>query len=631
MKNVVVGTAGHIDHGKSALVEALTGSHPDRLEEEKRRGITIDLGFAFLRTPDVSLGFVDVPGHERFVRNMLSGVGGIDLVLFVIAADEGIKPQTREHFDICRMLLIPRGLIALTKADLVDSQTIAAHRVEIQQFLRGSALASAAILPVSARTGAGIETLKASLLELAKSVATKTAEGHPRLPIDRVFAMKGFGTVVTGTLVSGRISVGDELEALPGSRRLRVRGIQSGGESAPSAAAGQRTALNLASTSVEELNRGVVLTAPGLFSATKRIDVSFELLRSHPRALKQRTQIHFHQGTAETAGELILLGRQQLPPGGASLAQIELRDEIFVLPGDRFIIRQFSPVITIGGGVVLDAGARRHKSKDQAVLDYLAIAHRGDRESFLIALLDSEPDALDQPAIIGRTGWTSGEISRHASALQSGGKVAILKRDPVTYALAGRLKETQDAILAAVENSHRQNPLSEGVSLETLRSSVASGKKLFLAALNALLAAQKLTASGEFIKLAGRSIALEPAEQQARDRIAAAFEKAGLAVPAAADVLGGTSIDAARGQKLLQLLLRDGTLVKIGDGLIFHRNALAQLRAALAERKRTRGARIKVPEFKELTGISRKYAIPLLEYLDRSGVTQRIGDERVIL
>ncbi|HET9402550.1 MAG TPA: selenocysteine-specific translation elongation factor [Candidatus Acidoferrales bacterium] len=631
MKNVIVGTAGHIDHGKSALVEALTGTHPDRLEEEKRRGITIDLGFAFLKDGEISLGFIDVPGHERFVRNMLSGVGGIDLLLFVIAADEGIKPQTREHFDICRFLGIPRGVVAITKSDLVDADTLSARKAEIQKFLQGSFLEHAPLIPVSPRTGAGIDDLKRALNQIASEVPARTAGQHFRLPIDRVFAMKGFGTVVTGTLVSGSAKIGDEVEALPSARRLRVRGIQSGGQSVSLATAGQRTALNLAGSSVEELHRGMVLTSPGLFSATTRIDSQIELLRSHPRPLKQRSQVHFHQGTSETIGEVILLDRRQLSPGDTAFAQIELSDEIFLLPRDRFIIRQFSPVVTIGGGIVLDAQPRRHKSNDPRALDFLRTLSRNNPNEVLAALLASAPDALDAKSVMRRTGWPLSQVESAATSLESGGIVTVLKRDPKEFLLTESLAACQRALAENVAKSHGQNPLAEGIPLEALRASAGAGPEAFRAALERAIAEGKLALSNDLVKVAGREVALLPAEAQARDRIAAAFEKAGLSVPAANEVLAGTSLDPARSHKLLQILLREGILVKIGDGLIFHRNALVRVRELLAQRKRTRGPRMKVPEFKEMTGVSRKYAIPLLEYLDRSGVTQRVGDERVIL
>ncbi|HYL68099.1 MAG TPA: selenocysteine-specific translation elongation factor, partial [Candidatus Limnocylindria bacterium] len=355
-KHVIVGTAGHIDHGKSTLVHALTGTDPDRLEEEKRRGITIDLGFAFLDLDNTRLGFVDVPGHERFVRNMLAGVGGIDLVLLVIAVDECIKPQTREHFDICRLLGIPRGIVALTKSDLVDPDLLGLAKLEIEEFVRGSFLEGAPIVPVSARTGAGLDMLKLALVRAALDVPARDTTRHFRLPIDRSFAMKGFGTVVTGTLVSGAVNVEDEVELYPQQLRARVRGLHSGGKSIERAVAGQRTAVNLAGIEREEIERGMVLAPPGIFESARRLDARVTLLGS-ARPLKSRARVHFHQGTAEAIAEMVLLDRNELAPGESGFAQLRLDTPVLLLPGDRFILRQFSPVETIGGGVALDVRA----------------------------------------------------------------------------------------------------------------------------------------------------------------------------------------------------------------------------------------------------------------------------------
>ncbi len=363
MKHVIVGTAGHIDHGKSALVAALTGTHPDRLEEEKRRGITIDIGFAFLTLGEIRIGFVDVPGHERFVRNMLAGAGGIDLVLLVVAADESVKPQTREHFDICRLLGIRSGVIALTKSDLAEPDVRGLAKLEVEDLVRGSFLEGAPIIEVSAKTGAGLDTLKQALATAAQSVPGKDATRHFRLPIDRAFVMKGFGTVVTGTLVSGSVRIEDEVELFPQQRRVRVRGLHSGGSAVAQAVAGQRTAVNLAGVELEELHRGMALAAPGTFLPTKRLDVRLELLPSAP-PLKNLSRVHFHHATTETIAEVALIEGEKLAPGQSAFAQLRITEPILALPGDRFIIRRFSPVTTIGGGAVLDPLASLHRRKD---------------------------------------------------------------------------------------------------------------------------------------------------------------------------------------------------------------------------------------------------------------------------
>ncbi|HXN65338.1 MAG TPA: selenocysteine-specific translation elongation factor [Candidatus Acidoferrales bacterium] len=631
MKNVIIGTAGHIDHGKSALVEALTGTHPDRLEEERRRGITIDLGFAFLETADVRLGFIDVPGHERFVRNMLAGVGGIDLVLFVIAADEGIKPQTREHFDICRLLEIPAGLIALTKSDVVDRERLAVARREMSEHVRGSFLDGAPILSVSARTGEGIPELREALLKMASMVAVKDSSRHFRLPIDRAFAVKGFGTVVTGTLVSGQMEPEDEVELLPPKRRLRVRGIQSGGKTHSLAIAGQRTALNLAAIEAGELQRGMVLVAPGMFSATKRIDVRISLPRSASKPLKNRARVHFHQGAAQTVAEAVLLDRAALVPGEFCFAQLVLQDEIFVLPGDRFILRQFSPVITIGGGKVLDAHPRRHRARDAGTLQFLDILDRGSREEILKALVKAAPNGIVLDEIVRRTGWRSAEIEHMAEALIKSGDAVTLNRKSLNLASSEQVSACALRVTKVVSEFHRANPLGEGIAKEVLRAEAGGGREVFDAALRGLTAAGTISVSGDTIKGAGHSVTLNDAEARARGQIESVFEEAGFAAPASEEVLASVAVEAARAQKILQLLLREGVLIRVSTDLIYHRNALARLREALKTYGRSHANSIKVADFKGLAGISRKYAIPLLEYLDRTGVTRRQGDERVIL
>ncbi len=631
IKNAIVGTAGHIDHGKSSLVEALTGTHPDRLEEERRRGITIDLGFAFLDLGNVRLGFVDVPGHERFVRNMLAGAGGIDLVLLVIAADEGIKPQTREHFDICKLLGISRGIVAMTKADLVETSALGLRRLDVQDFVRGSFLEGAPILPVSARTGAGLEELKQALAHVAGNVAAKDARQHFRLPIDRAFAMKGFGTVVTGTLVAGQVKVGDEVELQPAARRVRVRGLHSGGHAIERAAAGQRTAVNLAGIDLADVKRGMVLTAPGRFSATRHLDARITLL-GFARPMKNRARVHFHQGTAETIAEVTLLEGTQLAPGGSALAHLVLQDDVFLLPGDRFILRQFSPVVTIGGGVVLQT-IKRRRAKDPAALRLLPILESGNKEATLLVLLEAGARGMTLDAIISRTAWIAEEAAATAESLVKNGTASVLRREPLMVAATAHVRDCASRLRASVGQFHTANPLAPGITKEELRARAAKdfAPEIFQAALDTLVRAGDLAIAGDMVKRSGHSVKLADDEDRARGEIEAAFAKAGLAVPATKDVLAKLGIDSKRAHGVLQLLLREKVLVKLTDDLIFHASALDGLKKTLAAHKQKRGSRLSVPQFKELTGVSRKYAIPLLEYLDRDGVTRREGDERVII
>jgi selenocysteine-specific elongation factor len=632
IKSVIVGTAGHIDHGKSTLVEALTGTHPDRLTEEKRRGITIDLGFAFLEENSVRFGFVDVPGHERFVSNMLAGAAGIDVLLLVIAADESIKPQTREHFDICRLLGVQRGVVALTKSDMVDVDTLGLVRMEAEEYLRGSFLEKAPLVPVSAKTGAGLGDLKKALSEAAANASTKDASRYFRLPIDRAFAMKGFGSVVTGTLISGSVSPGDEVELFPGGERLRVRGVQSGGKSVERASPGQRTAVNLAGIEHAALKRGMVLATPGKFRKTRRIDVRLELLPS-ARKMKQGARVHFHAGTAETIAEAFFHGGTELPPGGRSLANLKLQDEVLVLPGDHFIVRQFSPVVTIGGGAVLDSLARRPMLRDSGRTVFLETLERGNHEEILTAITDRALLGLGHEEIVARTGWTEREIQEAVEKIHGPGRIRIVSMEPLVLVSGKLFEEVRKRILEKVERFQKENPLLPGIARENLRASLGKrvGTETFRIALEELVAQKKLDAPGDLVKKAGSEIALLPEEAKARDQIEAAFASAGLAVPSVKEVLAKLTVESKRAEKLLQILLREKNLIRVSAELIFHRQALAQLKERLAAYKKTKGDRISVPAFKELTGITRKYAIPLLEYLDREHVTRRAGEERVIL
>ena len=657
MKSVIVGTAGHIDHGKTALVKALTGIDADRLKEEKRRGITIDIGFAHLELPapngkKLRLGFVDVPGHERFVRNMLAGVGGIDLVLLVIAADESIKPQTREHFDICRLLAVRCGITVLTKADTVDAETLEVVRLEVEEFLRGSFLdpnrskplpleeaprrpgesAEAAdqsyspIVAVSSLTGSGLPELRQALAKVAAEVPAKDSNALARLPIDRVFTMKGFGTVVTGTLVSGTIRKEDELEVFPIGKRVRVRGVQVHGEAADKALAGQRTALNLAGVTVEDLARGMTLAPPETFRATKRMDVSLSLLPS-AKPLKGRARVHLHAYTSETVAEVELYEEKAIKPGGSAYAQLRMAEPGLLLPGDRFIIRQFSPVVTIGGGVVLDAASRTQATKD-AALSFLRILDNGQNETAVrarIARRDHEGLSLAQ--LIAETGWSKTVLDKLlADAIRQKRVLRLGER----YVHAPAVEDLQLLMLSSVDAFHTKNPLVPGIGKEELRETVRVSPEIFAATIDLLVQEKKLEVAGEFVRLPGRGVVMKDEEAESKKIIEHAFLSAGLQVPALYNVLAGLKVDKARAQKIVTLLLRDKVLVKISEELVFHRSALQQLRTQIAAYK-GRSPKIDVAKFKELTGVSRKYAIPLLEYLDRERVTKRVGDERVIL
>jgi selenocysteine-specific elongation factor len=635
MKSVIVGTAGHIDHGKTALVKALTGIDADRLEEEKRRGITIDIGFAHLELPApdgsrIRLGFVDVPGHERFVRNMLAGVGGIDLVLLVVAADEGIKPQTREHFDICRLLAIRRGITVLTKSDAVDSETLEVVRLEVEDYVRGSFLdaASSPMVAVSSLTGAGLDELKSALAKVASEVAAKNSAALARLPIDRVFTMKGFGTVVTGTLVAGTVRKEEELEVFPASKRVRVRGVQVHGSPAQAAIAGQRTALNLAGLSTEDLARGMTLATADTFRSTSRVDGLLSLLPS-AKPLKDGARVHFHAYTTETIAEARLYGAKQhgtkqLKPGDEAYAQLRFTEPMLLLPGDRFIVRQFSPVVTIGGGIVLDASPATRKQRIEDATAFLNTMCDGSPEQVLAARV------ARRGAIGLRLDDVPGEMNiRREEAAKLAALAGLVWCSQALVAPAAYAEAKADA-LQSLKKFHDANPLVAGMSKEELRDRVNLGPEVFYSVLEKLAEEKKLEVAGELVHLPGRGVVMKDEEAESKKIIEQAFASAGLKVPSLKDVLAGLKVDKIRAQKIVTLLLRDKVLIKISEELVFHQSALMDLRHKIAALKNT-APKIDVARFKDMTGVSRKYAIPLLEYLDRERVTRRLGDERVIL
>ena len=632
MKSIIIGTAGHIDHGKTALVKALTGIDADRLEEEKRRGITIDLGFAHMDLADAKgeplhLGFVDVPGHERFVRNMLAGVGGIDLVLLVIAADESIKPQTREHFDILQLLGVQRGITVLTKSDAVDAETLDVVRLEVEEFLRGTFLEppKSPIVAVSSLTGAGLDDLKRVMIAAAGEAQARDSKALARLPIDRVFTMKGFGTVVTGTLVAGTVHREEELEVFPSGRKVRVRGVQVHGQPADRAVAGQRTALNLAGASTEDLSRGMTMAPVATFAATRRVDVRLSLLSSAPRPLKSRTRVHFHSNTMETVGEIALHAVKVLAPGAQAFARIKLPETALLVPGDRFIIRQFSPVVTIGGGVVLDAAPIPRMPGHEGFLRILA---SGDAEAVLITRIARRGHGgISMSQLIAETGWAKGSVE--ARLAQAMNERRILRiGDLLVHAPA--MSGLEQFILSAVEGFQKKNSLVGGIAREALREQVRAPSDVFTASLDVLARDKKIEVAGDLVRLPGRGVVLKEEEAESKKKIEDAFAAAGLKVPALHEVIAGLKVDKARAQKIVTLLLRDKLLIKVSDELVFHRGALEELRRLIATQK-GKSSKMNVAKFKELTGVSRKYAIPLLEYLDREHVTKRVGDAREIL
>ena len=657
MKSIIVGTAGHIDHGKTALVKALTGIDADRLAEEKRRGITIDLGFAHMDLPapdgdKLRVAFVDVPGHERFVRNMLAGVGGIDLVLLVIAADESIKPQTREHFDILKMLGVHRMIGVITKSDAVDAETLKVVRLEVEEFLCGTSggKTHTPIIAVSALTGAGLNELKAALVERAERVNARDATALTRLPIDRVFTMKGFGTIVTGTLVAGTIRVEDDLEVLPGGRRVRVRGLQVHGRPANEVQAGQRAAVNLAGASNEDLARGMTLVPPATLETTRRADVQLTILPAALKPLRNRARVHFHCQTMETVAEVILrqrvkgtrVGRApvhkaeglteplQAAPGEEWDARIKLAESALLLPMDRFIIRQLSPTVTIGGGTVTEIAVLPRRKEKQEQIDHPTLLDAtGDVSGWAMGnrVARRGSNGITLAKLVAETGQTAERIESQLSPLTAKG---FIIRAGTLFLYSSALSTSNSAGIAAVAEFHKKNPLVPGVSKEALREKLKLNADAFAVVLDSVARDKKLEIAGDVVKLPGAGVVLKDEEAESKKKIEEAFASTGLKVPALNEVLAGLKIDKARATKLVTLLLREKVLVKVSDELVFHHTALAELRRLIVGQK-AKSPRMDVAAFKNLTGITRKYAIPLLEYLDRERVTKRVGDAREIL
>jgi selenocysteine-specific elongation factor len=640
MRSVIVGTAGHIDHGKTSLVRALTGVDADRLPEEKRRGITIDLGFAELDLGDVRVGFVDVPGHERFVKNMLAGAHGIDLVALVIAADEGVMPQTREHFDICRLLAVAAGLVVITKTDTVDEELLELVRAEAEELVAGSFLEAAPVVAVSARTGAGVEELKTRLREAALAAPERDSDAVTRLPVDRSFTMRGFGAVVTGTLVAGEIAEGQELELLPAGERVRVRGVQVHGSTVKTAMAGQRTAVNLGGVEASSIERGMVLAPAGRLAATQIVDARVSVLEDAPRPLKTRQRVRVHQGTAEVLARVVVLeGPGEVAPGATGLVQLRLESPVVALPGDRFILRTYSPQQTIAGGEVLDAHAPKHRGRERAAArERLAALAGADAAARIAFFVESAGErGLRRAEAAARTGWRDDVLD--AALAGAPGRGAVVEAEGV---LAGRevFERLLRAAVEEVEAHHAREPLSRGLARETLRERVfaRAAPELFRAALQRAEAEGELVAERELVRSRGHSLELSPADAALRERLEQIYGEAALEAPTLEEAFARAAAAATDKRrehlrKILQLLIDAGALVRVREDLFFHRDALDRLVAALREYAARHGPErlIDVAAFKELSGVSRKYAIPLLEYFDRERVTRRAGDKRVIL
>ena len=666
MKHIIVGTAGHIDHGKTALVKALTGIDADRLKEEKQRGITIDIGFADLAIGEFRFGFVDVPGHERFVKNMLAGAHGLDLVMLVVAADESVMPQTREHFDICRLLHLKSGLVALTKTDMVENELLDLARAEVEDFVEGSFLEGAPIIPVSSRTGQGVEQLKTALADLAARVEPKVTSAVPRLPIDRAFSIKGFGTVVTGTLIAGEIGTGDELDILPAGVSARVRNVQVHGNDTERALAGQRTAINLQGVNVEQAGRGSMLAPAGRLRVSAMLDVRLELLQS-ARPLKQRARVRLHYGTAEVMARVVILqsslvgkgrgseldsaasssdtqrsehatqdqpaDRGAIQPGTDAVVQLRLEEPLAALPGDRFIVRSYSPQVTIGGGVIIDALPDKHRIRDAAARARLAQLEAGDFVERLAVFVEmAGARGAGSGDIAARTGATDEQIAAATRQLIGNGRLLEVSAAPLVLISTESCRELAGRVVRILEEHHRREPLSLGLSREEVRDRVFGQLRpeIFRTVIARLVSEEKVSAERDALKSAKHRPELTDSDATAKKALEAAFKAAGLQAGTLEETAAGTGTKIELARKLYTLLAAERRLVRIGD-FVFHIESIEDLKARIRARKSV-SPKIDVAVFKEITGgLTRKHAIPLLEYLDRERITRRVGNEREIL
>ena len=631
MKYIILGTAGHIDHGKSTLVKALTGTDPDRLKEEKERGITLDLGFASLDLPGGNrLGIVDVPGHEGLIKNMLAGVGGIDIVMLVIAADEGIMPQTREHLAICDLLRVKKGIIALTKTDMVEKDWLALVQDEVRDFVKDTFLEKSTIVPVSSKTGENLPVLVQELAKIANEVAPKSLNGILRLPIDRVFTMKGFGTVITGTLLSGTISTDQEVEILPKGIKTKVRGIQSHNQAVQRSVAGQRTAVNLQGIEKDELSRGDTIVSSGYFQPTKTLDAKLNLLKQAPRGLKTGARIRFYNTTQEAIGRITILGSNVLAPGEEAYIQLRLEQQVIAQHGDRYILRFYSPMETLGGGMVLNPHTRRHKTITMPeTLRDLRTLEEGVLEEILGLFISGKGLAgMEEAAVIGAVAADKQSI---LSALTVLSQKKIALRVDNLYVHATGLRSLEKRVIDIIQQYHRHNPLKPGLDKEELKGMLRMrlAAKILNMAIDGLVKKNQIEAEGSKLKVPGFKAAHGAIQDEVKSKIVEAITKGGTQPPIRDELHALFGITEKDAKDLLKLLADEGRIVRINDSLYLDKNALEQVRASLKKHLDDK-KEITMAEFRDLAKTSRKFAVPLMEYFDSQKLTQRIGDKRVL-
>ncbi|MGZ3606566.1 MAG: selenocysteine-specific translation elongation factor [Syntrophales bacterium] len=633
MKHFIIGTAGHVDHGKTALIKAITGIDTDRLKEEKERGISIELGFASLNLPDGrTFGIVDVPGHERFIRNMVSGASGIDMVIMVIAADEGVMPQTREHLHICSLLGIKKGLVALTKADMVADEWLDLVKDDVHEFLKGTFLEASPVVPVSSITGAGIEELLDALGRVAADIQGESDAGIFRLPVDRTFTMKGFGTVVTGTLISGDIELGEDVEILPPGVTAKVRGIQIHNQSVTVAEAGQRTAINLQGVEKDTIARGDVLARPRTLKPSMRLDICMEYLSNNSRKLKNRNLVRFHVGTNEVIGRIILLDREDVEPGAKASAQVVLESPIVAMARDRFVIRSYSPVTTIGGGMIVDPLPKKHKGKSDRVNHEIDLLHDGsDTERAGIIIERSGIEGIGISELEMRTGIHQSILKDILGTLSSKKQVVVVDTDESRIVSASIYQNLQDRILLEMRAYHERYPLKEGISKEELRSTAGqfARQRLFNMAVRELEKRGEIVVERENLRLSAHRVDLKGELEDLRNKIGETYMDAGITPPTIKELMEKFAGQRSLAESVINVMLKEGSLIKINEDLYFHKEVLTRLREDY-KALLVRDGKATPASMKELTGLSRKFIIPLMEYFDITKLTIRAGDHRIL-
>ncbi len=651
-KTVILGTAGHIDHGKTTLVKALTGTDTDRLKEEKERGITIELGFARLELPSgVSVGVVDVPGHERFVKNMVAGVAGVDLVALVIAADEGVMPQTKEHLEICQLLGVKHGLVVLTKADMVDQEWLELVREDVKDFLSGTFLEESPVVAVSAVTGQGLDELLKQIDRIVSTIPGRKVQGPFRLPVDRSFVMKGFGTVVTGTVISGTASVGDEMTIFPPGHECRIRTIQIHGMESQKTVPGLRTALNLQGVSKESVQRGMVVALPSSLQPSYLLDIEFYYLESAQRPLKHRAPVRLHVGTAEVIGR-ILLREDEIQPGSTSYCQIKLEEPVAVLPGDRYVIRSYSPIRTIGGGRILNPVPRKRKRHKDWMWKELEILARAEPSEVIeVHLKNAGYRGLSRAEIGIRTGLYGKTLKKLLDSLLGSGKILKFEGED-RYVSLEIFEDLMEKTISILERYHEKNPLVEAMPKEELKSrlfpisghgkaaaprgenpSRAPIQKLFNKILEVLTKKGKVSSDKDSVRLSTHKVRLKGEEEKVKKRIEDIFKRAALLPPSVDEALDKAvkdEDDVEQARQFFQLLVREGKLIKVKEGIFYHPEALSEIERRVIDYLK-KNQEMSVSDFRNLSGgLSRKFMIPLLEYLDSKKITIRIGDKRCL-